>query len=144
MFEECLYFNSNALARTVNRIWTRAYRPFDLSPPHAFLLRVVLAKPGLFPRELAAELNLSRSTVTRFLDSLEKRKLLVRKPAATDGRELQVYPTKAAKAIHQKLDDTGADLTRLMGEIVGEDELSQTVVKLRNVQKFLQASFSDT
>jgi len=65
MFENCLYFNSNALARTVSRIWTEAYRPFDLSPPHAFLLRLVLARPGLMPRELANELSLSRSTVTR-------------------------------------------------------------------------------
>lgn len=138
MFEECLYFNSNALARTVSRIWTEAYRPFDLSPPHAFLLRVVLSKPGLFPRELAAELNLSRSTITRFLDSLEKRDFLVRKPAERDGRELQVYPTKAAKAIHQKLDRTGGHLTRLMGEIVGKDELSQTVARLREVQKYLE------
>ncbi len=139
MFEECLYFNSNALARTISRIWTEAYRQFDLSPPHAFLLRVVLAKPGLLPRELAEELNLSRSTITRFLDSLEKRDLLIRKPTEKDGRELQVYPTKAAKAIHQKLDDTGGNLTRLMGEIIGKDELSQTVAKLREVQKFLES-----
>ena len=138
MFEECLYFNSNALARTVSRIWTEAYHQFNLSPPHAFLLRVVLAKPGLFPRELADELNLSRSTITRFLDSLEKRDFLVRKPTEKDGRELKVYPTMAAKEIHKNLDDIGGSLTKLMAEIVGQDELSQTVAKLRKVQKFLQ------
>ena len=138
MFEECLYFNCNALARTISRIWTEAYRQFDLSPPHAFLLRVVLAKPGLLPRELAEELNLSRSTITRFLDSLEQRDLLIRKPTEKDGRELQVYPTKAAKAIHQKLDSTGENLTRLMGKIVGKYEVSQTVAKLRELQKSLE------
>lgn len=138
MFEECIYFNSNALARAVSRIWTEAYHRFDLSPPHAFLLRVVLAKPGLLPREIAEELNLSRSTITRFLDSLEKRDLLIRKPTKKDGRELQVYPTKAARAIHQKLDSTGENLTRLMGAIVGKDELSKTVAKLREIQKLLE------
>ena len=138
MFEECIYFNSNALARTVSRIWTEAYQQFNLSPPHAFLLRVVLAKPGLFPRELAEELNLSRSTITRFLDGLEKRGLLVRKPAEKDGRGLQVYPTRTAKEIHQKLDDIGGRLTKLMAEIVGKDELTQTVAKLRKVQKSIK------
>ncbi len=107
MFEECLYFNSNALARAVTRIWTAAYKSFDLSPPHAFMLRVVLAKPGLMPRELAAELSLSRSTVTRFLDSLEKRGFLVRKMVAKDGREVQIFPTKSAQEIHEELDQTG-------------------------------------
>ena len=138
MFEECLYFNTNALARTVTRIWSEAYRRFDLSPPHAFLLRVVLARPGLYPRELAKELNLSRSTVTRFLDSLEREGYLIRKPEETDGRELQVHPTKKAKAIHRQLDDTGANLTKLMGQRLGPKEVSKTVKTLRAMQDQLE------
>ena len=144
MFEECLYFNSNTLARTVSRIWKDAYRKVDLSPPHAFLLRVVLAKPGLYPRELAVELNLSRSTITRFLDSLERRDLLIRKPTGKDGRELRVYPTMKSKKIHQLLDNIGGDLTKLMVKIVGKDELSQMVVKLREIHNFLnKANFKN-
>tara|TARA_R110002167_G_C12653454_1_gene649342 strand:- start:666 stop:1088 length:423 start_codon:yes stop_codon:yes gene_type:complete len=138
MFEECLYFNSNALARTVSRIWAEAYKPFDLSPPHAFLLRVVLAKPGLMPRELAKELSLSRSTVTRFLDRLEKRDFLLRKMTTQDGREVQVYPTKKAIQIHKELDQTGGSLSELMREFVGQDDLSQTVSSLRKLQTILE------
>lgn len=140
MFEECLYFNSNALARTVTRIWTEAYKSFDLSPPHAFLLRVVLAKPGLMPRELAAELSLSRSTVTRFLDSLEKRGLLVRKMTAQDGREVQIFPTKSAQSIHDELDQTGKKLSRLMHELIGRQEVSDAITNLRKFQKILEAN----
>ena len=139
MFEECLYFNSNALARTVTRIWTDAYRAFDLSPPHAFLLRLVLAKPGLLAHELATELNLSRSTVTRFLDSLEKRGYLSRKPTADDGREVQVYPTRKATVIHQKLDQTGRKLTKHMGSLLGKEELSSTIANLRIFQQTLES-----
>ena len=80
---------------------------------------------------------MSRSTITRFLDSLEKRNLLARKPTKKDGRELQVYPTKAAKEIHQDLDDIGRNLTKLMRDKIGKDDLAQTVAKLREVQKFL-------
>ncbi len=138
MFEECLYFNTNSLARTVSRIWTAAYRQFDLSPPHAFLLRAVLAKPGLLPRELAGELNLSRSTITRFLDSLEKRDLLVRMPTEKDGRELQIFPTKKANEIHQELDDIGKNLTKIMKERIGKKDLSQAVAKLREMRKSLE------
>lgn len=138
MFEECLYFNSNALARTVTRIWADAYKPFDLSPPHAFMLRVVLAKPGLMPRELAAELSLSRSTVTRFLDSLEKRSFLVRKMTTQDGRELQIYPTASSLKIHAGLDQTGKQLSKCMGDLIGQTELSSTVDNIRKFQKSLE------
>lgn len=139
MFEECLYFNSNALARTVTRIWTEAYKPFKLSPPHAFLLRVVLAKPGLMPTELAKELSLSPSTITRFLDSLEERGYLIRKMTGQDGRELKIYPAKPALAIHQKLDQTGKRLSKLMNEMFGQKILSQTIAKLREFQRTLEA-----
>lgn len=140
MFEECLYFNSNALARTVARIWAEAYKPLDLSPPHAFMLRVILAKPGLMPRELAEELTLSRSTVTRFLDSLEKRDFLVRKMTTQDGREVQIYPTDQAIAIHKKLDQTGKKLSMLMSELIGQEDLSITIANLRKFQKILEAT----
>ncbi len=139
MFEECLYFNSNALARTVTRIWTEAYKSFDLSPPHAFMLRIVLAKPGLMPRELAADLNLSRSTVTRFLDSLEKRGFLVRKMTAQDGREVQIFPTESAQAIQEELDQTGKKLSKLMHELIGRQEVLETITNLRKFQKTLEA-----
>lgn len=138
MFENCLYFNTNALARTVSRIWTEAYRPYDLSPPHAFLLRVVLAKPGLLARELAQELSLSRSTVTRFLDSMESRDLLVRKTAGEDGREVRIYPTAAAKRLHKALDQTGQRLSQQMAKIFGQQDLSQVVSKLRKFQASLE------
>lgn len=134
MFEQCLYFNSSALARTVNRIWTKAYSQFDLSPPHAFLLRLVLVKPGLLPHELATELHLSRSTVTRFLDNLEKRNFLKRKRTGNDGREVQIFPTEKSKKIHKKLDKTGSELTQLMAKVLGEEDLSRTVSKLRKIQ----------
>jgi len=138
MFEECIYFNSNALARTVTRIWTEAYKEYDLSPPHAFLLRVVLAKPGLLPRELAKELKLSRSTITRFLDSLEKKELLIRQSVETDKREFKVFPTKKSKKIHNQLDKTGKNLSSKIGAIVGTEELSKTLKKLRKIQKQIE------
>lgn len=138
MFEECLYFNSNALARTVTRIWTEAYSSFDLSPPHAFMLRVVLAKPGLMPRELATELSLSRSTITRFLDSLEKRGFVVRKMVAQDGREVQIFPTESAQAIHEGLDQTGKNLSKQMQTLIGKQEVLETIASLRKFQKNLE------
>ncbi len=137
MFEECLYFNSNALARSVTKLWAEAYGKFDISPPHAFLLRVVLNKPGLFARDLADELKISRSTVTRFLDSLEKRDYLIRKVESPDGREVRVFPAKRAKKIHGELDKTGSMLSKKMADIFGKTELDEIVKNMRIIQNEL-------
>jgi hypothetical protein len=47
MFDHCIYFNTTALARALEREWTAAYKPFGLTPPQGFMLRAVLAKPGI-------------------------------------------------------------------------------------------------
>lgn len=138
MFEKCLYFNSNALARSVTRIWADAYKQYDLSPPHAFLVRVVLSSPGILPREIAEKLNLSRSTVTRFLDSLEKKGFLKRKTISGDGREIQVFPTSQAVEIHDGLLKTRKELMEKMESIFGENEILETVGKLREVRRKLE------
>ena len=42
MFDHCLYFNTTALARLLEKEWTAAFAGFDLTPPQAFLLRFPL------------------------------------------------------------------------------------------------------
>lgn len=138
MFEECLYFNSNALARTVTRIWTEAYKPFGLSPPHAFFIKVVLAKPGVLPRELAEQLNLSRSTVTRFLDSLENKGFITRKTTGNDGREIQIFPTLQAKKLEEKLAKTRDLLTKQMQETIGDDVMANAVTNFREIRETIE------
>lgn len=138
MFEKCLYFNSNALARSVTKVWTDAYKRFDLSPPHAFMVRLVLAQPGIFPRDLADELSLSRSTVTRFLDSLEKKGFISRKATGEDGREVRVFPTSKAKKIHVQLNETRQLLAEKMNALFGEQEILDVVNKLRDIKSTLE------
>src|SRR5882724_3934319 len=50
VFDHCLYFNTTALARLLEREWTAAFAAFELTPPQAFMLRLVLDQPGLASR----------------------------------------------------------------------------------------------
>jgi len=84
MFERCLYFNTTALARVVEREWAAAFKPFGLTPPQGFLLRLVLGRPGLSQYQLATELTIARPTATRLLDNY----IAGRWTPATSGEEL--------------------------------------------------------
>lgn len=138
MFERCLYFNTQNLARTVNRIWTEEFKQYDLSPAHAYLLRLVLVEPGLLQREIATQLGLSKSTVTRFIDSLEGRGFLSRKVSNTDGRESSIYPARKAIAIQKKLEASGNKLYRRMVSVLDEEMVKSTVVKQRKIRGVLE------
>lgn len=135
MFERCLYFNINALTRAVNRIWDNAFAEFELSPSHAYLLRLVLANPGMAPKQIVQELKLEKSTVTRFIDALQKKGLLVRKQAETqDARELGIYPTRKAEKIAAQLEDKGNTLYRQMVKTIGKSDLTSLVKQLRDIE----------
>ncbi|MEN8131462.1 MAG: MarR family transcriptional regulator [Pseudomonadota bacterium] len=129
MFERCLYFNLNAAFRRVNKIWEQAFNDLGLSPAHAYLLRVVLAQPGISQQGIATELKLERSTVTRFIEALESRGFLLRNKS---GRERLVYPTQAAREIADGLEQRGNMLYEQMVDSLGEGAVVDLVGKLRS------------
>jgi len=134
MFERCLYFNLNALARRVNKIWTQAFGDLGLSPAHAYLLRLVLERPGVSQQAIAAELKLEKSTVARFVEALEEKGYLMR---VRSGREQRVRPTEAAIEIAAELRRRGDLLYGRMTENLGTGDLERLVSDLRSATRKL-------
>ena len=139
MFDRCLYFNVNALARVVNKKWAEAFKQFDLSPAHGYMLRVVLSHSGISQKQLADELRLEKSTITRFVDALQKKGFVIRKRSnIADARELNIHATKKAKEIHAKLEELGDILYQTMVSQVGSESLKLLVNGLREATKKIE------
>ncbi len=138
MFDHCLYFNTTALARQLEREWAEAFKPFDLTPPQAFLLRAVLDHPGLLQRELADALTISRPTATRSLDMLEAKGLVARHDSGRDGRESAIHATARAEKIREALNAASGEVTRRLKQTLGVDTFTDTVVKVRGVRSALK------
>ena len=133
MFDQCLYFNTTALARKLEREWTLAFKPFGLTPSQAFMLRVVLQQAPLLHSALANELRLTRSTVSRAVDGLEKLGLIKRRATAGDGREWAIYPTPSATALSEQLTAASAEVTKRLKKKFGPTIFSDTVSQLRSI-----------
>jgi len=137
MFEKCIYFNSNALTRQINKIWDDAFKPFGLSPSHAYVLRLVLDQPGISMKQIAVELELAPSTVTRFIDSLINKQFLSRETDNDDKRGILILPSKQAKKIHKKLEQTGQQLYADMNKLLGKKNFSSLVTDIRKTRNQL-------
>jgi len=137
MFERCLYFNLNALTRKVNRIWEAEFRQTGLSPPHAYLMRLVLDEPGLSQKQLAEELQLDPSTVTRFVDALAARQLVRRDTSSSDRRSATVFPTREGKRLQKKLEKIGEALFQTLRKRLGDKPFRQLVNSLRETRNAL-------
>lgn len=137
MFDHCLYFNTTALARLLEREWTRAFKPFSLTPSQAFMLRVVIEKPALLQSELARELAISRPTATRTLDGLQKFGLVERRTTATDGREFAIHPTPSAIALKAALNAASAEVTKRLKKELGPAHFDDMVTQVKQTRSSL-------
>lgn len=132
MFDRCLYFNVNSLARVVNKKWAESFADFDLSPAHGYMLRVVLTKPGITQKGLGAELQLEKSTITRFVDALQKKGLVTRKKSSNaDGREQNIYPTDNAIKMQVPLENLGEKLYQTMVSNLSKEQLVMLVNQIK-------------
>ena len=131
MFDHCLYFNTTALARVVEREWTKAFKPFGVTPSQGFLLRLVLAQPGLSQFEIADALTISRPTATRLIDGLQALGLVERRVAEHDKRHWSVFPTRKALGLHDGINAASGAVTRRIQQQVGRANFDETVGKVR-------------
>jgi MarR family transcriptional regulator, temperature-dependent positive regulator of motility len=137
MFDQCLYFNTSALARRLEREWTEAFEPFGVTPPQGFMLRAILDRPGMLQRELADVLSIARPTATRALDGLEARGYIERRRTDGDGREVAIYPTADALAIKGPLNEASGKVTAMLKKQMGGPAFADTVQKIRKARLVL-------
>lgn len=137
MFEQCLYFNTTSLARKLEREWTLAFKPLGLTPSQAFMLRVILDKPGSYQNTLAKEMNITKPTASRGLDGLVSLGLIERVPSENDAREIEVHPTKKAKAMKDSINAASGEVTKKFKKLLGANEFLYVVGKLRGISNTL-------
>lgn len=138
MFDHCLYFNTTALARRLEKEWAGAFNPFGLTPPQAFMLRAVLERPRMLQRELAESMSISRPTATRTLDGLQEKGLIERRGLERDGRELEIHPTAPAIRLKEALNRASAGVTARLKERLGAEAFRSTVAQVKNVRAALE------
>jgi len=137
MFDHCMYFNTSALARRLDQEWSEAFAPFELSPPQGFMLRAVLARPGLLQKELSDALSIAKSTATRALDFLVAKGYVERRAGTGDAREKCIFPTPKASAIMAPLNDASGAVTARLKSLLGQDEFAETVSSIKSVRAAL-------
>ena len=138
-FAYSLYFSAGALAREVEKLATACWKPVGLSPSQGqiiiFLLDVSMTGPAIIARTLL----LSRSTVTRLLDGLERKELILR--FAYDG-VTTVTLSQKAMALEEEFLKCDREMSRRWTGLLGDDhatglmkQMNKATDKLRGVDE---------
>ncbi len=126
-YNTCLYFAANTLARKIEKLAIECWKPADLPPSHAYLLMMVLEEPGLHPGRIASHLQLSPSTITRLIEKLEERNLVLRKIV---GRTTKVYPSNNGIILFPILRSCLAEFYTNSCGIIGKSESEKIVADM--------------
>ena len=127
---QCLYFSSNALARKIEKLANDSWKKVGLTPSHAYLLMLAIDEPGIQPSALVKQLLLTPSTITRLIEKLEEKKLVVR---TTEGKLTNVYPTPKAKALLPDLKDCLDQFYKNYSSIIGKEESARLVQNMNKL-----------
>lgn len=127
---QCLYFSSNAMARKIEKLAAQSLNKVDLSPSHAYLLMLVIEKPGIQPSDLVGQLQLTPSTVTRLIEKLEAKKLVIR---TTQGKMTNVYPATKAKTLLPRLKECLDHFYATYSTILGKKESTRLAVNMNKL-----------
>lgn len=134
-YRNCLYFTANRLSRIITKMAEEDFRKTGLSPTYAFLLMAVYEQEGITQKELSAILHLTPSTVTRFIEKLEAKRLVL---SQADGRLSRIYSTEQGKALKPEIEKAWDDLHDRYSAILGREEGDELTLKLDDVSNELE------
>lgn len=89
-------------AKNLERIKRVTVSEADLTPPQYQILFLLWERDERPFKELANELSCSRATITGIIDTLERKRLVVRRPNPDDRRSLLATLTGKGRALQKK------------------------------------------
>lgn len=122
----------------------RLAQQFGISVPEFRTLRVFRADRQLHVKELVERVNLSGSRLSRILESLEERGLLIRSIAGDDRRSIMVTLTKTGTAMVRHLEESYVQIHEEILEGIPE-ELHEPLIQglnkmLSSLERWLKES----
>ena len=105
LIRDCLGFRISSAYRRVDRMFNRALKGLGISHAHGQVLLCLLQDGPMLAKDVAERTGFDRSTVSRLVKELGRRKLVRRIKHPEDGRARLLEPAKRGEAIRNDLRD---------------------------------------
>jgi DNA-binding MarR family transcriptional regulator len=106
---------------------------FDITPEMFIVLGTLKKQDGLSQVFLAEKVEKDMPTISRIIDNLEKRNLVVRIPDTNDRRNKKVYMTRLGKETQDKLQVISLGLWDILQGEIPDEEFETCKQTLRKV-----------
>lgn len=117
-------FIFNNTSRKFNQFATSFFKPYDLTPEQAGIIRRLREQEGISQKELSIRMAKDQTNVTRLLDQLEKKRLVRREPNTEDRRSFLAYLTENGKEISEKIMQLELEIMEIALKDVSEEKIA--------------------
>jgi DNA-binding MarR family transcriptional regulator len=131
----CLFFTANRLSRSITKIAEDEFASTGLSPMYGYLILLINGKPGSSQKDLAEQLYITPSTLTRFIDKLEAKQLAERK---VSGKTVLVYPTDKSKELEGTIRQASRKLHDSYTALIGDEASSLLSTGIKSASERLE------
>jgi DNA-binding MarR family transcriptional regulator len=102
---------------------------YDVSVTQCYALEALVAEAGMTMNSLAAHLYLDKSTTSRVVDALERKRYVKRSSHPDDGRSILLEATSEGRALHNRI---VAGILKEERELLSEfrPEVRQSMIQL--------------
>lgn len=114
----CLYFTASRFARNITKLAEKTFNLSDLAPSYLYMIMIIRFHPDITQKELCHKLSIAPSTSTRFIDKLEKRKLVTRK---MNGKETFIALTEDGEKIYHEFRASLKDFFKDYSQVLGNE-----------------------
>lgn len=112
----------------------------DLTPMQAWTIGFLFdhSNQELYQKDVEAEFTISRATATNMLQSMERKRLIVREPVDHDGRLKKIMLTDLARSSHEQAMMDMANIDSLLIKNMTMDEILELERLLQKVHLNLE------
>ncbi|MBM7649762.1 DNA-binding MarR family transcriptional regulator [Bacillus ectoiniformans] len=114
----CLYFTASRFARNITKLAEQTFNAGDIAPSYLYMIMIVKFHPGITQKELCHKLSIAPSTSTRFIDKLEKLKLVTRK---ADGKQTLISLTEEGEEVYHQFRVSLKELYSNYSKVLGSE-----------------------
>lgn len=114
-----IYLTSQAMRHHVDHM----LKPFDITMEQLHILKNIERQDGRTQREICSMAGKSPANITRILDRLEKKQLIVRRDNPEDRRSQLVSLTQNGHALASRLSDLFSTLSHKIEKHINENEM---------------------
>jgi len=107
----------------------------DLSRMQFILLKSIQEKEGVCQSDLAFFSGKNKSSLTRAINTLEKKNFVARIPSKEDKRMNQLFVTKQGEQIIEKAKPHFLKMVALVERDLTQEEITQMINTLKQIQK---------